>query len=187
MLVLDIYDVDIKYIRDLHSADSKVMSVSPQIGKDTRRFVGVVVMLNGQNYCIPLSSGDKEKYQNKKSNIDMIKIYDESRKNENGAPKIIAVLNINNMIPVNGSVIKKVNLKVNSHDTAPERKRKELLQKEIRWCRNNSELIVRRAIKVYGLVVENPEKNRLLTRRCCDFKRLEAVLQKRVEKEKVFC
>ena len=67
MLVLDIYDVDIKYIRDLHNADDTVMSVSPQIGKDTRRFVGVVVMLNGQNYCIPLSSGDKEKYQNKKA------------------------------------------------------------------------------------------------------------------------
>ena len=32
MLVLDIYDVDIKYIRDLHNADDTVMSVSPQIG-----------------------------------------------------------------------------------------------------------------------------------------------------------
>ena len=95
-------------------------------------------MLNGQNYCIPLSSGDKEKYQNKKSSIDMIKIYDDSIKNKNGAPKIIAVLNINNMIPVNDSVIKKVNLKINSHDTISERKRKELLQKEIKWCRNNS-------------------------------------------------
>lgn len=91
------------------------------------------------------------------------------------------------MIPVNDSVIKKVNLKINSHDTISERKRKELLQKEIKWCRNNSELIVRRAIKVYGLAVDTPEKNRQLTRRCCKFKKLEAVLQKRVEKEKVFC
>ena len=73
---LNIYDVNLKYIRDLHKADSNVMSQSPQVNKDTRCYIGIILMLNGQNYCIPFSSGNKTKFQNKKSNIDMIKVYD---------------------------------------------------------------------------------------------------------------
>ena len=44
-----------KYIRNLHSIDDRVPSVSPQIGKEERPFVGIVVMVNGRKYCIPLS------------------------------------------------------------------------------------------------------------------------------------
>lgn len=33
---LNLYSIDLKYIRDLTKADQHVMSVSPQIGKETR-------------------------------------------------------------------------------------------------------------------------------------------------------
>lgn len=183
MKLLDIYDVDLKYIRDLHNADSNVMSQSPQIGKDTRRYLGIIVILNGQKYCIPFSSGTKEKYQKKSSNVDMLKIPDFERKNENGSFRTLAVLNINNMIPVTESVISKVDLRIGQHDNINERQRKGLLQKELKWCRENCEVIQRRVQKVYSLVVDTPGKNKNLTRRCCNFKKLESVLEKYIAKK----
>lgn len=80
MKELNIYDVNLKYIRDLHKSDSNVMSQSPQVNKNTRCYIGIIIMVNGQHYCIPFSSGNKTKFQNKKSNIDMIKVYDDSKK-----------------------------------------------------------------------------------------------------------
>lgn len=42
---LNLYLVDIKYIRDLAKADEHVMSVSPQISKEKRPFIGIIVIL----------------------------------------------------------------------------------------------------------------------------------------------
>ena len=36
-----------KYVRNLHNADDRVESVSPQIGKANRVFIGVIVMQHG--------------------------------------------------------------------------------------------------------------------------------------------
>lgn len=38
-----LYNVNIKYIRNLHNVDDNVPSVSPQIGKQARPFLGIVV------------------------------------------------------------------------------------------------------------------------------------------------
>ena len=45
---LKLYQIDMKYVRDLHRADDKVESVSPQIGKANRVFIGVVVVHDGR-------------------------------------------------------------------------------------------------------------------------------------------
>lgn len=184
MILLNMYDVELKYIRDLHNADSNVISQSPQISKDTRRYLGIVIMLNGQKYCIPFSSGQKDKYQSKKSNIDLIKIPDVEKKNNNGAYVTMAVLNLNNMIPVDESLITKVDLRMLKTDDYAQQRRKRLLQKELAWCRENAELIVRRAQKVYNMVNETPEKSHMLTKRCCNFKKLEDVMQRYLTKHK---
>lgn len=42
--------------------------------------------------------------------------------------------------------------------------------------------IENRANKVYRIVTETPDKNRNLVRRCCDFKRLEKVLDLHLSK-----
>ena len=44
---LNLYLIDMKYVRDLHHADDRVSSVSPQIGKQHRIYVGVVAKLEG--------------------------------------------------------------------------------------------------------------------------------------------
>ena len=42
---LNLYTVNMKYIRNLHNqGDDRVFSVSPQVGKDTRPFVGIVII-----------------------------------------------------------------------------------------------------------------------------------------------
>lgn len=43
---LNLYHIDIKYIRNLHNVDNRVSSVSPQIGKQHRIYVGIVVICN---------------------------------------------------------------------------------------------------------------------------------------------
>ena len=74
MRELDFYLLDMKYIRALAKSDDNVMSVSPQTGKQTRPFLGVIILLNGKNYCIPLTS-QQQKFQ-KSSGVDFIKIFD---------------------------------------------------------------------------------------------------------------
>lgn len=46
---LRLYNVNLKYIRNLHNVDNHVPSISPQIGKQNRPFLGVVVMVNQVN------------------------------------------------------------------------------------------------------------------------------------------
>ncbi len=127
----------------------------------------------------------KDKFKNKKSAIDFIKVFDEKSKDTNRASKLIGVLNINNMIPIDVSVINKVDLSIYENDVASVKKHKALMQKQIKWCRQNYDVIQNRANKVYSIVTETPEKNRDLVSRCCDFVKLEKVLDKYMAKLKI--
>ncbi len=174
---LDLFEIDLKYIRDLSKVDDNVMSQSPQIGKISRPYLGIIILVNEKQYCIPLTSAQNKTIRN---NIDYIKIPHPTRKNKNGSAVIIGALNINNMIPVHNSVIKKYNLSDSSEDSAKEKQRKSICRKERAWCQlpSNTELIIKRANKVYDIVVNNPESNLRVVKRCCNFKKLEAVLEK---------
>lgn len=182
---LNLYYIDMKYVRNLSHVDDHVMSVSPQRQKQSRPFVGVVVMLNGRSYCIPLSS-PKAKFEKMKSQLDLFKILDDRHKNSNGAPKLLGVLNINNMIPVDNAVIKEVDLRVSPKDDRETQRYKELMQMQIKFCRQNADVILSHARKVYDLVMLTPEKNRNLTRRCLNFAALESVLEKYLAKSEVY-
>ncbi len=52
---LNLYRIDMKYIRNMHNIDNRVSSVSPQTGKQHRIYVGTVVVCNEHKYLIPLS------------------------------------------------------------------------------------------------------------------------------------
>lgn len=171
---LKIYHIDMKYIRDLSNKDDNVMSTSPQINKETRPFVGIVVICNKQKYCIPLSS-PKPKHFKMKNDKDFSKIYDKKE-------KLIGVLNFNSMIPVDDSVIQPIDIRLYSNDSPKDKHYKGLLNDQLDWCNRNQEAIEIKANKLYVLVTETPDKMRNLTRRCCDFKKLEAVLEKRLSR-----
>ena len=175
---LKLYYVNMKYIRDLHRVDDHVVSVSPQTGKQDRPFIGIITIVKDKEYCIPLTSGNKDKFKNKKNSIDFIKIPDENKKNENGAYITIGGINLNNMIPIDRSIISPIDLKVDKNDNKKVRNDKIRLTKELDWCQRNRDLITRRANRLYDLYVNHPKENISLTRRCCDFKKLEKVLEK---------
>ncbi len=121
-----LYTVRKKYIRNLQNIDKRVPSVSPQTGKSTRIFLGIIVMINGQKYCIPFSSNDKRKYLTIAPNITLKKI---SQNN-----KLIAVLNINNMIPVLDKYLVPVDIKIKESDSENTIHRKNFYQYELDWC-----------------------------------------------------
>ncbi len=171
---LHLYTLDMKYVRDLAKADDKVMSVSPQENKENRPFVGIVVIMDDKKYCIPLTS-PKPKHEKMKNDMDFSKMYDKHN-------KLIGALNFNNMIPVSDEFIKRININPSKSDSTKDRAYKELLTNQIDWCNENSDSIVKKANKLYKFVTQTPEKSRSLTRRCCDFKKLEATLEKRLSK-----
>lgn len=166
---LRLYKIDMKYIRDLAQKDDNVHSVSPQVGKDNRPFVGIIIICDNKKYCIPLSS-PKSKHQKMKNDIDFMRI------NVDG--KLLGVLNFNNMIPVDERFLIPVELRITQKDSPENTHYKKMAVKQLNWCQQNQDLIVAKANKLYHLVTETPDKMRMVTKRCCNFKKLEAVLER---------
>lgn len=159
---LNLYRIDMKYIRNLHNVDDWVSSVSPQIGKQHRIYVGTVVVCNEHKYLIPLSHPvEKHKKMSPRAAFD--KIFDKKG-------KLIGVLNYNLMIPVEDKQIVKVNLK-DERDTTAEKHYKQLCIDELTWCRKNTETIINKANCLYNLCIG--ESNYKGKDRCLDFVKLE--------------
>ena len=121
-LSLMVYRIDMKYIRNLHSIDDRVLSVSPQVGKDERPFLGVIVICNEHKYCVPLSK-PKKKHERMRDKIDFKKIVH--------GGKLIGVLNFNLVIPVEEAQIQRIDTKIHKHDNADVRRKKEWLIKGV--------------------------------------------------------
>lgn len=125
--------------------DNHVPSISPQIGKQNRPFLGVVVMVNGAKYCIPFSSNSAKKnkgFNSMRENITLRKIRDHDG-------KILAVLNLNNMIPIREDYITEIDLKIKDSDSVSVRQWKRLCTKELDWCQSNSAEIERLANELH--------------------------------------
>lgn len=168
------YNIDMKYIRDLSKVDDNVLSVSPQIDKQNRPFIGILVMINGKQYCAPITS-PKPKHQTMPKNFDYIKIMGKVGNKED----IIGVINFNNMIPVHKSVITPIELKIRPNDNFQTQHYKTLTGNQLKWCRSHSDAILKNAQKTYNMIV-NGKANQSLKKRCCNFQKLEKVLEKRL-------
>ena len=170
---LKVYRIDMKYIRNLHNIDDRVLSVSPQIGKDERPFLGVIVICNAHKYCVPLSK-PKKKHGKMRDKIDFKKIvYHE---------ELIGVLNFNLMIPVEDVLIQKIDTKIRKHDNADTRKKKELLIKELEWCNEHARDLTNTANVLYAKYVS--EEKFAAREQCLDFKRMEIECKRFAEKKK---
>ena len=165
---LNLFLIDMKYIRNLHHVDDRVSSVSPQIGKQHRIYVGIVVLCNERKYLIPLSH-PVEKHKKMRPKADFDKINDKKG-------KLIGVLNYNLMIPVENAQLRKVDLKIHKKDSVSERHYKQLCIDELTWCRKNQENIVNKANVLYNLCVEESGYHGKI--RCLDFKKLEKICDK---------
>ena len=166
---LKLYTVDLKYIRNLAKKDDNVLSISPQVGKSSRPFIGIIVICDTRQYCVPFSS-PKPKHESMKNDLDFTKMF---------APdgKLIGVLNFNNMIPVRGDVIIPLDITVSKKDSPETEHYKLLTRNQLTYCQQNQDAIVRKANKLYRLITTG-KANGLLRRRCCNFQVLEEVLDK---------
>ena len=165
---LNLYRIDMKYIRNLHNAENKVSSVSPQIGKQHRIYIGIVIICNQHKYLIPLSHPVPKHYKMSPC-ADFDKI-------TNKQGKLIGVLNYNLMIPVKEELLIKIDLKIRKQDTINEKHYKELCIDEINWCRKNSSIIINKANCLYKLCTN--ASNYKGKSRCLNFKKLELICEK---------
>lgn len=163
----NLYKVDMKYIRNLQNIDDKVLSVSPQTGKDNRVFVGIVIICGIHKYCIPLSS-PKEKHKRMKNSMDFSKI------EING--KLLSVLNFNLMIPIEEEQLQLVDTTIFKRDRENIKYYKRLCVQELEWCRVNSEVICNKANVLYKKYISNESFSG--RNRCLNFPKLESECEK---------
>ncbi|MCC8049297.1 MAG: type III toxin-antitoxin system ToxN/AbiQ family toxin [Clostridiales bacterium] len=162
-----LYKVDMKYIRNLHNIDDKVLSVSPQTGKDNRVFVGIIIVMGVHRYCIPLSS-PKEKHRKMKNSMDFSKIETDG--------KLIGVLNFNLMIPIEEELLQPVDLSDRKRDRENIKFYKQLCRLELEWCILHHEVICNKANVLYKKYIsDEPFAGR---ERCLNFKKLEVECRK---------
>lgn len=166
---LNLYTIDMKYIRNLSKIDDNVLSISPQLNKSTRPFIGIIIICNAKQYCIPLSS-PKPKHEKMKNDVDFSKIYDPHN-------NLIGVLNFNNMIPIHPNVITLLDIKIHKNDNPSTIHYKKLAMNQITFCRQNQASIVTKANKLYKMIADK-KANHILRMRCCNFSALEQVLAK---------
>ncbi len=145
------------YVKYLHEVDSRV-----RLKYTNRPYVGVVMMINGVKYALPLTSQttEKRKKVNKKKRAARFTTFiRDSKGNE------IADILHNNMIPVKEEYCEVL-------DIDPHTDTYEL--NEIRFIRKNQEQIINKAKKVYNDRLS--ETDSFAVSICCDFSALERAM-----------
>jgi len=144
-----VYEIDPMYLEYLSKYDKNVRK------KSNRKYYGILITKEKTDYCIPFTS--KVKKRNPKLTINI--------KNKK---EVIAQLTINNMIPVIGDVVHKVNIKND--------KSKYYLYRELYFLRKYDVIqeILNKAEKVLNVL---NDKNNIdfdfFKVVCCNFKLLE--------------
>ena len=126
------------------------------LDKSNRKYIGIVMEINGMKYFAPLSSY-KDKHKKMRETIDFIKI------------KNYAVINLNNMIPVPSDQI--IELDINKEKDLSY---KYLLQAESREANRQKNRIRKNAEIVYSHKIHNSNMT-ALAKRTNDFKILEKI------------
>lgn len=159
------YVVEKEYVHYLRSFDNKVENID--YNDRFKPYLGIIIQIDEINYYVPISSV-KDKHYRMDEDIDFIKIKDGNR--------ILGVLNLNNMIPIDSKNVKVLKYKeiekYRNFDTDKERVLYiSLLNKELNLLNSKIEKIKLNAIKVYKEKINRP--NSRISARCCNFKVLE--------------
>ena len=151
---IKLYEVDEKYIDYLLPMAPHLFQNKRSGQQNGRKYIGVILIVNGYEYFAPLSSF-KDKHKNMQESLDFLKV------------KHYAVINLNNMFPVPKGVYTYVNI---TKEQNP--KYRALLLNEYRYIKSVQEKIRRNAVTLYNH--KSKEGNATaLAKRCNDFKLLE--------------
>jgi hypothetical protein len=153
--------VDKEYLKCLHKEDYRV-----SVKFNNRPFAGIVTSVGDKQYMLPLTSQTTEerKKDGKKKRSTLITTFATET-----SGKEISNLLYNNMIPVTDKLITAL-------DIDPETDTYE--SNEIRYLRKNWENIEKKAVNVFNQRYDTKSHNfDFLKRTCCDFRKLEIVLE----------
>lgn len=152
---LNLYKIEPAYLKYMHRLDYRV-----SVKYNNRPFVGIITMVNGIRYVLPLTSQTtQERKQNgKKKRAAIITTFVKDSKG-------VEIANIlhNNMFPVKEGTYKALEIDA-LKDTYE--------SNEIRYIRKNKEKIIAKAKKVYENRVN--QSNSFLIKTCYDFEKLES-------------
>ena len=151
---LKLYEINAGYITYLSTYAPHLFQNKKPGQKNERKYIGIVLQINGFNYFAPLSSF-KDKHRLMKEGLDFIKIKD------------YAVINLNNMFPVPLCETKYVDIR-NERDPHY----RSLLLAEYRYIKSIQEKIWKNAQNVYKIKIKDGDGSSL-AKRCNDFLLLE--------------
>ena len=152
MKSLQIYEVNPYYVKFISTYQEHIYF--DEGGNNSRKYVGIVLEINGYKYFAPLSSF-KKKHRKMRERVDLIKIKD------------IAVINLNNMIPFPEGDFKLVEI-----NRIKDKNYRYLLQSENIEINKQKERIRKNANTVYKHKCVN-NNGTSLSKRTNDFKKLE--------------
>jgi protein AbiQ len=153
---LKFFTVDEGYIQYLKGFDTNV----PDNYSSTKPFIGILFNINELDYIAPLTSAKPKHAKIKNSSPTAFKVFDGTTEGD-----LLALVQLNNMIPVRKANITK--LDVSSQDL----KYQFLLFKEINYIRAHSDKLLKKASKLYELVVNKKVPD--LVKISCSFSDLE--------------
>ncbi len=152
MRSLKLYEVDSQYVKYLSAFQEHTFFFDED--KSSRKYIGIVLEINGFKYFAPLSSF-KSKHKKMSESVDFVKIKD------------YAVININNMIPVPNEKFHLVDV-----NGTKDLHYRFLLQAESREINRQKNRILKNADIVYKHKLRNGD-NTPLAKRTNDFSKLE--------------
>ena len=154
MSELKIYEIDEKYVNYLSTIEPHLFHNKKVSQLNTRKYIGVVFMVNKCEYFAPLSSF-KSKHNYMNESLDFLKI------------KHYAVINLNNMFPVPKEAYSYVDF-----SKVLDYKYRTLLMSEYRYIKFRQDKIKKNALTLYNYKIKNGNST-ALAKRCNDFKQLE--------------
>lgn len=151
------YRIDKGYLEHLHNVDDQVF-FKDEDNYDRKPHLGLLVGIEGYTYCVPLTSAKKRhlNWQNiSEHNYVVFEIVDKEelhygdiyRKHSNEPlkyKKLLSVLEIRKMIPVNKNIVKKI-----IFDDVEDEDYRNLLLKEYRFLGHYKKQILEKAQELY--------------------------------------
>lgn len=159
--LLRLFTVDDEYIKELRdNVDSHVFANLDPRYNYSRKYIGVLLEINGYSYYAPLSSPKASDYIELKGKRvirnSILPIIRMVETNENGKRSLLGTIKLSNMLPVPIDKLIYYDL-----DNEPDEKYRNLVLKEKRFINRNEELITSYAEKLYKEKTEGGIKERL--------------------------
>lgn len=179
---LQFVNIDTEYVRKLHEACPEVYYKSKDY--DKKPYIGILLSKNGYNYVVPMTSA-KEKHKTWKNTYsDRLLVYEivdykdlasddiwVKIDDSNNVKHIISAVDIKKMIPVKDEVISFVNINYENDDDLDQKKYKDLLNKEYKFCIGIIDDVVKKASRIYEKQIISGK----IIPYACDYKKLEEV------------